>query len=101
MFLGKDIKNAKKTYTEEGNSNQKSAIRSEIREERIVLHMTSKTLRFHWQNCYGPDDNSFLSDDDLKAIDEKIRTLGPWASAKLPSFLNRKKRPKPQTQDDQ
>jgi len=37
---------------------------------------------------------------DLKEIDEKIRTYGPWASAKLPSFVNRKRRPKPQTQDD-
>ncbi len=77
LFLGKDIKNAKKTYTEEGNSNQKSAIRSEIREERRVLHMTSKTLRSHWQNCYGPDDNSFLSDDDLKAIDEMEDSIVP------------------------
>lgn len=39
--------------------------------------------------------------NDLKAIDEKIRKYGPWASAKLPSFLRRKKSPKPETQDDQ
>jgi len=34
---------------------------------------------------------------DVSEIEEKIRTYGPWASAKLPSFL---KRPKARKKDD-
>lgn len=39
--------------------------------------MTSKALRPCWQNCFGPEDKSLLSDDEVLAIDAMEDSIAP------------------------